>query len=285
MQPIDTSLRSGQTATRSARATTASAQAPSRTPQSTPVQGDHATVSAEARTPEQGGGEHAAAVQAAWAVPVREETPGPAPTANPSPSPSPSPGGSQPTRDEARPTPNPSPGPSPTPPPEDPPLAGQEPVPTDVPEAPPGASVDDNIDKTESENPGGVPVGILKFRDRVKNGGEWDYKQQGSQYEDFGNFNYGATCAATGLSLEQCLQEAGRAQQSAGTSRPEYGEPGPVPGVPVGGSGNYGDDPKDQARIKQGYEYYKNRNERVLAPGPSDGSGGSQSSSGGSVEA
>lgn len=280
MQALDTSVRSAQTAARSA-ATKAPAPSPSQARQDQAAQGDHATISAEARTDEEGGGEHVVALQAAWASPARKETPEPAP----SPSPSPSPGDSQPAKDEAQPTPSPSPGPEPTPPPEDPPLAGQEPVPTDIPQGPPGASVDENIEKTESENPGGVPVGILKFRDRVRNGGEWDYKQQGSQYEDFGNFNYGATCAATGLSLEQCLQEAGRAQQSAGTSRPEYGEPGPIPGVPIGGSGNYGDDPKDQARIKQGYEYYQDRNKRTVAPGPLDGSGGSGAISGGRAEA
>ena len=32
------------------------------------------------------------------------------------------------------------------------------------------------------------------FHDMVNTGNAWDYKQQGEQYVDFGNFNYGATC-------------------------------------------------------------------------------------------
>jgi hypothetical protein len=41
----------------------------------------------------------------------------------------------------------------------------------------------------------------------------------------FGNFNYGATGAGL-FSPEMLLQEAGRAQVMAGTSKPEWGAPG-----------------------------------------------------------
>jgi Bacterial toxin 44 len=39
-------------------------------------------------------------------------------------------------------------------------------------------------------------------------GAAWDYKTQGPQYDAFGNFNYGATGAAVGLSDEVLLAGA-----------------------------------------------------------------------------
>jgi len=43
---------------------------------------------------------------------------------------------------------------------------------------------------------------------RVRLGGPWDFKQQGGQYEDFGNYHYGAVGAALGLP-ELVLRRAG----------------------------------------------------------------------------
>lgn len=86
------------------------------------------------------------------------------------------------------------------------------------------------------------------FYDMVKNMAPWDYKQQGSQYADFGNFNYGLTGAAAGIPSDVLLRAAGYAQQRAGTSRPEWGDPT--------GSPPYGDDPRDQCFIKKGIDYY-----------------------------
>jgi len=129
---------------------------------------------------------------------------------------------------------------------------------TSIPTCPPGVSVNDNIKIAEKmdEEDGFSP---FWFRNQVKNKGPWDYKQCGSQYEAFGNFNYGATGMAHGFTEEQLLTEAGRAQRAAGTSRPEWGDPGdrlwPLKGnkpVPP-----YGDDPRDQFWIKQGIDYYK----------------------------
>ena len=51
------------------------------------------------------------------------------------------------------------------------------------------------------------------FYNQVKNKGPWDYKQRGSEYEDFGNFNYGATGAAAGIPDQILLRAAGWAQQ------------------------------------------------------------------------
>ncbi len=87
------------------------------------------------------------------------------------------------------------------------------------------------------------------FYNQVRNHGPWDYKQHGSQYQDFGNFNYGATGAAFGFPDQILLRMAGWAQTQAGTSLPQWG--GPWGGPP------YGDDPADQILINQGIEYFK----------------------------
>ncbi|MFN5391247.1 MAG: polymorphic toxin type 44 domain-containing protein, partial [Pseudanabaena sp.] len=119
---------------------------------------------------------------------------------------------------------------------------------------PPGVRIDDNIRIAIQNN---SPVwNPFWFRDKVKNGGVWDYKQLNRAYEDFGNFNYGATGRAFGFSDITLLQEAGIAQVQAGTSRPEWGNPGTRlnpfdPGIPP-----YGDDPNDQYWIKEGIRYY-----------------------------
>jgi hypothetical protein len=47
------------------------------------------------------------------------------------------------------------------------------------------------------------------FRSQVTDFGPWDYKRQDSKYEDFGNFNYGATGAAFGFSEDTLLRMAG----------------------------------------------------------------------------
>jgi hypothetical protein len=137
-----------------------------------------------------------------------------------------------------------------------------------VPEAPPGVSLDKNIKIAERYRPVG-PVtavdGALWFKSMVQGGGStaekvragksWNYKKLGSQYEDFGNFNYGATGIAIGFDETTLLIKAGEAQIAAGTSKPEWGTPGGyIWGDPVP---PYGDDPEDQKMIKRGIEYYR----------------------------
>jgi len=88
-----------------------------------------------------------------------------------------------------------------------------------------------------------------RFRDLVRGNAAWDYKQYDSRYEDFGNYNFGATAAATGMfDLNTVLRQAGRAQCVAGTSNPAWKDP--ESGAP------YGDDPNDQYWIKQGWNDY-----------------------------
>lgn len=89
----------------------------------------------------------------------------------------------------------------------------------------------------------------IVFRDFVKNGGIWDYKQYGENLQDFGNYNFGVTAAATGMfSLHTILKQAGRAQCEAGTSNPKWGHPN--------GASPYGDDPNDQHWIREGWNDY-----------------------------
>ena len=133
-----------------------------------------------------------------------------------------------------------------------------------VPQAPPGADIDRNIRTSQwmqvltYTDPS---LSLYVFKETVGNKRPWDYKQQGwtltdtgqlgpSPFQDFGNFNFGATGAAWGIPLDVLLRGAGYAQTAAGTSTPEWGHwyQGPP----------YGDDPNDQALIIAGYQYYKN---------------------------
>ena len=136
------------------------------------------------------------------------------------------------------------------------------------PKAPPGASVDENIKaveqmrkmlRSEGRQTDFFSLWLWLFS-QVKNKGAWDYKQQGRQYQDFGNFNYGAVASSAGFDETTILRLAGWAQQQAGTSKPEWGNPGGGPaaissGIRGQGTPPYGDDPADQAQIKAGINY------------------------------
>lgn len=69
---------------------------------------------------------------------------------------------------------------------------------------PPGANVDQNMKEAESHK-----LNILWFHDQVHNKGPWDYKQIAKKYDDFGNFNYGATGRAAGFSEDTLLRQRG----------------------------------------------------------------------------
>jgi uncharacterized protein RhaS with RHS repeats len=89
-------------------------------------------------------------------------------------------------------------------------------------------------------------MGPNSFYDSVKNKGRWDYKQQSRDYQDFGNFNFGATGYVVGLG-PWLTRGAGWAQSQAGTSKPEWGT--------WTGKSPFGDDPADQAMIIAGWQY------------------------------
>lgn len=123
-----------------------------------------------------------------------------------------------------------------------------------VPKAPPGANINANI-YTAAQH-----FSPLWFLNQVSNSGEWDYKKQGqgSEYEDFGNFNYGATGAALGgigIPDQVLLRGAGAYGMCCGTYDPKWG-------VPWGGA-PYGDDPHDQEMIKQGIQYTRDHTANI----------------------
>ncbi|GAA5526198.1 hypothetical protein Maes01_02797 [Microbulbifer aestuariivivens] len=70
---------------------------------------------------------------------------------------------------------------------------------------PPGVNIQQNIAEASNMSP-------FEFYDAVRNGGRWDYKQQGSQYEAFGNYNYGLTGRAAGFPGNVLNRAAGWAQ-------------------------------------------------------------------------
>jgi hypothetical protein len=48
------------------------------------------------------------------------------------------------------------------------------------------------------------------FKSTVDDQGRWDYKRRGRQYENFGNFNYGAAGTAWGFSADTLKRQAGK---------------------------------------------------------------------------
>ncbi|MDR6840428.1 RHS repeat-associated core domain-containing protein [Pseudoxanthomonas sacheonensis] len=116
-----------------------------------------------------------------------------------------------------------------------------------VPKGPANANVSSNMREASS-------MSDTAFYKAVKNKGRWDYKQDKSgNYQDFGNFNYGATGKSAGFSQSTLLQAAGIANERAREDNPAiFGSPG-IPGL-IGTRSN-GDDPVDQYWIQQGIRY------------------------------
>jgi hypothetical protein len=90
---------------------------------------------------------------------------------------------------------------------------------------------------------------MIWFYYKVCNHGPWDFKQYNSDYEDFGNFHYGAVGTAGRLPEQILLRAAGYAQARAGTQDPE------VDWGHWAWHDPYGDDPKDQKWIRKGIRY------------------------------
>jgi hypothetical protein len=99
------------------------------------------------------------------------------------------------------------------------------------------------------------PGRLNSFYEKVKPGGDWDYKNKpGGNYENFGNFNYAVTGAAAGIPESVLRPAAGAAQMYTAAQNfldkfdkdkfswsPSWGTP--VTGWP------YGDEPKDQNQM------------------------------------
>jgi hypothetical protein len=128
----------------------------------------------------------------------------------------------------------------------------------EVPMVPPGVSLDKNMRESKDLRDsaklvvGGESALVYGiFYTKVRNGGEWDYKQHGAQYEEVGNFNYGATGHAAGIPEQILLRAAGAAQGIAGTSREDFSK--------WWANSPYGDDKVDQVWIKAGIEFAKSK--------------------------
>lgn len=115
---------------------------------------------------------------------------------------------------------------------------------SNVPLSPSGVSCTANIAQAQqSYDP-------FWFYNQVNDYGPWDYKRQGAQYTNFGNFNYGATGSAFGFPPIVLYMAAGWAQQrTPGKSLPQWGKW--YSGFP------HGDDPNDQYWIQRGIQYYQ----------------------------
>lgn len=126
------------------------------------------------------------------------------------------------------------------------------------PKHPNNVSVDDNIAVAESMRtvlP--APLNLLWFYDQVRSKGPWDYKKINRSYADFGNFNYGATGTALGLSQDTLLRMAGWAQRRSGNDGEGVSTSLLGSIIGTGGKPPYGDDQKDQDWIVRGIQYYR----------------------------
>jgi hypothetical protein len=112
-----------------------------------------------------------------------------------------------------------------------------------IPPAPPGADIDSNIKEAAQHwNP-------FWFYNQVDDFRPWDYKRQDRLYEDFGNFNYGATGSAFGFPDSVLLRAAGVKSLLDHGIQQRFGTPW--------GNPPYGDDPNDQAQMRKGIAYYQ----------------------------
>lgn len=128
-----------------------------------------------------------------------------------------------------------------------------------IPQSPPGVDIDSNIMRARAS------VSVSWFIDQVKPGGDMDYKIKGQklQYEDFGNFNYGAIATAFGFSEQAALRAAGLVQVYVNAKNKienkRYADGllyGAQHALEFLGSPPYGDEEKDQKMIKLGIRYY-----------------------------
>ena len=133
-----------------------------------------------------------------------------------------------------------------------------------VPAAPEGVDINANILYTEStlmlglvSSVTGNPLSMLTpyadWFNRIREGGKWDYKRINlEKFEEFGNFNFGATGAALGIPEEVLLKGAASVQILDLRASGE----GNFSLLPGGGVAPYGDERKDAAAIKAGIAYY-----------------------------
>jgi hypothetical protein len=120
---------------------------------------------------------------------------------------------------------------------------------------PPGVNTDVHMKITSDQWKRDPATGAFMswFYLKVRNRSAWDYKQQNPEWENFGNFHYGAVGTAGQLSEQLVLRAAGYAQAQAKTQAENH-KWGYWFWLPP-----YGDDIKDQRWIKMGILYAKSR--------------------------
>lgn len=137
---------------------------------------------------------------------------------------------------------------------------------------PPDASLAANARRAEKQS-------LLDLYNMVRNGGEWDYKQENPRYARFGNLNYGVITKAAGVPENVALAGAGYAQMKADTSK---FKDSPLNIPKLLRDKDYGDDPDDQERIRLGFRAFdlskdpknsKGLDEKPEHKGPSEKTG------------
>jgi RHS repeat-associated protein len=119
-----------------------------------------------------------------------------------------------------------------------------------IPPHPGNANVDNNIWDAYFHTLD--PTYYPKYFHRIIDGGDWDYKTRG--YDDFGNFNYGATLAAMGVPESIILRGAGAYKLYKDHKK---NQPDPY-GRPWDRNGPFGNEPDKNDVIQRGIDYYRN---------------------------
>ncbi|MBS1955705.1 MAG: hypothetical protein JST89_16090 [Cyanobacteria bacterium SZAS-4] len=98
-------------------------------------------------------------------------------------------------------------------------------------------------------------ISLDDLKDATKDGGKFDIKQKGGEFQKYGNFQWGVYAASMNLPPDVAIKMCGIYKSSENKSEPTWGEvsdltkdkPGKYP---------YGQNPADAEAIKEGYKYY-----------------------------
>ena len=127
-----------------------------------------------------------------------------------------------------------------------------------VPQAPPGVNIRRNVAIVGLVSLFGIDDSTMLIAAASAPNSIWDFKAHyGSQYENFGNFHFGAVSAAAGLPRGIALRGAGAVQMVFSRTKPSWVySQGPT--MVPGWNPPFGDDPRDQQQIELGYFWYAN---------------------------
>jgi hypothetical protein len=120
-------------------------------------------------------------------------------------------------------------------------------------ELPPGESIEANLRRVVPERGSVSAAGTRDAVNLMRNSGAWNYKDTfGRSWKDAGDFNFGVISAALEVPEWFALLFAGWYAEYHGTHIDEWGHW-------YNWSGSLGHDPHAQEKIKEGYEYYRNK--------------------------